>query len=313
MFTSMLNKTCTYDFLLLLTAFAWGTTYLVAKETVHFISIPTFLFLRFGIAGFITLFLVKQEWRYATSGTLKKGAVLGLLLAASIGVETLGVTKTTSSNAGVLISLTILFVPLLESFTDSKIHLKRFFPAACLSVLGAVLLTFHGRFSFNLGDALILISAATRALHLIIARKFTHTEMNSTGLLTALQFGVSAILFFIIAEMNSKLPNDLASIQWKTVGLIAYVVLFCTVFAFVVQMKVVKTRLASHVGLLLGTEPVFAALIGVLIAHEQIFIQGWAGIAMIIVATYLGQRVLRLGFEAGGRRSVAGLPIRESE
>jgi drug/metabolite transporter (DMT)-like permease len=128
------------DGILLLVAFAWGTTYFGAKEILLVQSIPTFLVLRFGIAAILSILLFKNNFRWISFQYQKKGIYLGLLLTASIAIETWGITLTTASNAGVLISLTLIFAPLLESFRDPSLPLKRYLPAACLSIGGCALL-----------------------------------------------------------------------------------------------------------------------------------------------------------------------------
>ncbi|MDV2687674.1 EamA/RhaT family transporter, partial [Alkalihalophilus lindianensis] len=77
----------------------------------------------------------------ATMGTWITGIILGLFLAGIFTSETWGINFTTSSNAGFLISLTIIFTPLVESIVSrSRLRLGILF-AVLLSVVGTGLLT----------------------------------------------------------------------------------------------------------------------------------------------------------------------------
>jgi drug/metabolite transporter (DMT)-like permease len=61
------------------------------------------------------------------------------------------------------------------------------------------------------------------------------------------------------------------------------------VFAFFVQIWAVRRTSPSRVSLLLGTEPVWAAAVGITIAHDQIGIAGYCGIALILTGTAWGR------------------------
>ena len=141
----------------------------------------------------------------------------------------------------------------------------------------------------NRGDLLILLAAVTRALHLIASKKFGSDGKDSAGVLTAIQFGVVAVLAFTAALSSGRFLADLAHTDMKTWSLILYMVVVCTVFAFFIQLWAVRDRSASHVGLLLGTEPVFAAGVGVTLGHGTLSPQGWLGVALIVGATYWGR------------------------
>jgi drug/metabolite transporter (DMT)-like permease len=71
--------------------------------------------------------------------------------------------------------------------------------------------------------------------------------------------------------------------------LFLYLVLVCTVFAFFVQLWAVRRTSPSRVSLLLGTEPVWAAIIGITLAHDTFGITGVCGIVLILAGTTWGR------------------------
>lgn len=293
------------DGLLLLVAFAWGTTYWAAKQIVSVQSISTFLALRFGGAAIISLSLLRGAIMRCPARTWLNGCALGLLLVLSIAVETLGISLTSATNAGVLISLTIIFVPFLETVADPRCFQRRILPVAALSFLGCTLLAFDGHVKFSVGDVLVLSAAVTRAIHLIFSARLKDLKEKDTGALNAIQFGMVGICALLVSLATGHLPSDLAHTDLKTASLLVYMILICTVFAFFVQMTAVRLRPASYVGLLLGTEPLFAAFVGTCLGGETLSPVRLLGVALIVSATYWGQSMMRKPKATNSLREIA--------
>ena len=93
--------------------------------------------------------------------------------------------------------------------------------------------------------------------------------------LTAVQAGVialgSLVLAFALPGGLPPLPHD-ASFWWACI----YLVVGCTVFAFVAQNWALRHSSPSRVGLLMGSEPAFGALFAVLWLGESLSAAGWA-------------------------------------
>jgi len=76
------------------------------------------------------------------------------------------------------------------------------------------------------------------------------------------------------------LPNTLQF--W---GAILFLVLFCTLFAFVAQNYAIRRSTPTKVALLLGIEPVFGALFAILFLGEQLSMQTLLGGSLILSAS----------------------------
>lgn len=287
-----LKKHWYIDGMLLLVALAWGTTYLGSKEVLRTESIATLLALRFGLATLLLVPFVLKSLMRIRARDFANGTILGLLLSLSIGIETLGISLTSPANAGILIAMTIIFVPVIESFVFRGFQGRRLLAPACVSVLGCALLTMHGGFLPNAGDLLILLSAVTRAVHLVISRKLGQDSAEHGVALSAIQFAMVALAAFLLAIGSGDLANDVPNISGQNWLILLYLAGFCTTFAFLAQLIAVRMTSASRVGLLLGTEPIFAALIAVLVGGEHLPLLGWFGGAMIVAATYWGRAIL---------------------
>lgn len=115
-----------------------------------------------------------------------------------------------------------------------------------------------------------------------------HAELN----LTTVQLATCAVLFSAATLFfGDSLPQFALTSDVGGAALFLYLVLVCTVFAFFVQTWAVRRTSPSRVSLLLGTEPIWAALIGIAIAHDRVAPVGYVGIALILAGTMWGRSV----------------------
>jgi drug/metabolite transporter (DMT)-like permease len=281
------------DLLLFLVAASWGSTYLVAKELVSPRSVLALLALRMMLAAAVMLLVVVARRRPLTADELRAGAVLGVLLGAVFVLETFGIAHTSATNAGLIISLTIVFTPVLESVVTGRRLPGRFLVAGSTAVVGVVLLAGGGSLQPpTLGDVLILGAAVVRAVHVTTMQRVSTDRPMDSLHLTTVQLSTCAALFTVASLFwGDSLPRYVRSLDAADGILFLYLVLGCTVFAFFVQTWAVRRTSPSRVSLLLGTEPIWAAVIGIGIAHESIAPAGYAGIALILAGTAWGRSV----------------------
>ncbi len=102
-------------------------------------------------------------------------------------------------------------------------------------------------------------------------------------LLTAVQSAVVGLGCLLVAlSLPGGLPALPAEGAFWAAGL--YLVLGCTVFAFIAQNWALKHTAPSRVGLLMGTEPAWGALFAVLWLGESLGPVQWLGGALIVGA-----------------------------
>jgi drug/metabolite transporter (DMT)-like permease len=281
------------DLLLLLVAASWGSTYLVAKELVTPSSVLALLALRMLLAAAVMGAIVAARRIRVTRAELVAGGTLGVLLAAVFAFETFGIAHTSATNAGLIISLTIVFTPILDSWVRGRRRPGRFLLAAAIAVVGVGLLASNGALRPPaLGDLLVLIAAIVRAVHVTSMAKLTSGKPMDSLNLTTVQLATCAALFTVMSMFSGDpIPQYLAGLDLGGWLLFLYLVLACTVFAFLVQTWAVRRTSPSRVSLLLGTEPVWAAVIGVTIARDNISIAGCVGIVLILAGTAWGRSV----------------------
>ncbi|KUL39973.1 permease [Actinoplanes awajinensis subsp. mycoplanecinus] len=290
------------DVLLLAVAVVWGSSYLTAKTLVVAGGVLVVLALRFLVSAAAMLpFLARHRPGRREVGV---GLLLGVTQASVLALETYGVALTSATNAGVLISLTILLTPMLEGLVTCRWLPRSFFVAAAAATFGVVLLVAGPGFRTpSAGDALILAAAVVRAAHVTLSAHLTRGRPYDTAVLTTLQTVVGAVVFTAAAG-PALLPAAATFHPAEWLGVV-YLALGCSVFAFVVQLWAIRRTSASRASLLLGTEPVWAVLFGVLLAGDHLTPVGVTGIVLMLAGTYAGQRAegrARLSLEEAAPR-----------
>lgn len=268
------------DLLLLLVALIWGTSYGVAKQALAFYPVLGFLALRFCI----TFVLLAPQLRGAGRRAWSPGLPLGLVLLAIFLCETYGVQLTTASNAAFLISLCVVFTPLVEWLLLGQRPAVDQLPAVVLSLLGAWLISSGVELQFGLGDGLMLAAALLRAFQVCLTRKLTGGLDIPPLALTAVQAGVIGFGCLILGLL---LPGGLPPLPTTSAFWIGslYLVLFATLFAFYVQNWALGRSSPTRVSLLMGSEPLFGALFAVWWLNETLSFQAWLGGLLIVAAT----------------------------
>ena len=287
------------DIVLLGAAFVWGASYLAAKQLTEAGSLWGMMALRFGAAAVI-LYLIRsfKPVKFAKAD-MWVGSAVGVGLATVMTVETNGIHLTSATNAGLIISLSIIFTPILEGWVRKFWLPKNFFTAAGGAVIGvAFLVSGNGLQSPNWGDALMFGAAVLRAYYQVVQGSLTAGRKLTTINLTIFQTLTAGAIFFIVdvpgtvqAAINYG-PNE-----WF---LLSFLVLLCTVYGFFAMMWGIRRTSASRIALLQGTEPVWAVFIAMLFGGEQLNWIGGLGALLIIGSCYWG-----LGIEAKAREARA--------
>lgn len=280
------------DLPVLLVAVVWGASYLAAKEITTAQTVLAVLVLRFALALPVLVIAGRRSLRALTAAQWRGAALLGLILSGIFLLETYGVVHTSATNAGLIISLTMIFTPLAETAATRTLPARSFLGAAALSVLGVVLLTQGGGFTPpSLGDLLMLLAAFARTLHVMAMSRVRAVQDAPALPLTTVQLGTCVLVFALLSTGADTTPWETAAgfgaREWA--GLV-FLSVFCTLLAFFVQMWAVRRTSPSRVSLLLGTEPLWAAAAGIAIGGERLGVLGLAGGALVLVGTAWGRR-----------------------
>ncbi|MCP3819203.1 DMT family transporter [Streptomyces sp. A3M-1-3] len=285
------------DLPVLLVAVVWGASYLAAKGITTSHTVVAVLVLRFGIVLPVLAVAGWRKLRALTAAQWRGAGLLGLVLSGIFLLETYGVVHTSATNAGLIISLTMIFTPLAEAAVTRARPPRAFLAAAGLSVAGVVLLTQGGGFTTpSTGDLLMLLAALARTVHVLFMARIkavrTAAEADSLSL-TTIQLGAAVAVFAVLAAApgGGETPWSVAAgfgvREWA--GLL-FLSVFCTLFAFFVQLWAVRRTSPSRVSLLLGTEPLWAAAVGIALGGERLGLLGLLGAVLVLTGTTWGRR-----------------------
>jgi drug/metabolite transporter (DMT)-like permease len=280
------------DLPVLLVAVVWGASYLAAKDITTARTVIAVLVLRFAV---VLPVLVTAGWRRLralTAAQWRGAGALGLILSGIFLLETYGVVHTSATNAGLIISLTMIFTPLAEAAVTRVRPSRTFLAAAGISVLGVVLLTQGGGFTRpSPGDLLMLLAALARTVHVLAMSRIKSVQGADALPLTTVQLGAAVAVFAVLSTGADATPWSTAAgfgaREWT--GLL-FLSAFCTLFAFFVQMWAVRRTSPSRVSLLLGTEPLWAAAAGIALGGERLGASGLLGGVLVLAGTAWGRR-----------------------
>ncbi|MEU2672625.1 DMT family transporter [Streptomyces sp. NPDC007164] len=284
------------DLPVLLVAVVRGSSYLAAKGITTTQTVLAVLVLRFAVVLPVLAVAGRRRLRALSAAQWRGAGLLGLVLSAIFLVETYGVVHTSATNAGLIISLTMIFTPLAEAAVARVRPPRAFLAAAALPVAGVVLLTQGGGFtSPSAGDLLVLVAALAPTVHVLLMARITSVRGADSLSLTTVQLGSAVPVFALLSAVpgTGEAPWTVAAgfgvREW---GGLLFLSVFCTLFAFFVQMWSVRRTSPSRVGLLLGTEPLWAAAVGIAIGGERLGVPGAVGAVLVLAGTARGRRAV---------------------
>ncbi|WP_018546505.1 DMT family transporter [Streptomyces sp. LaPpAH-108] len=297
----------------LLVAVVWGSSYLATKNITREDTVITLLLLRFVVAVPLLGLVARRALRRLTVREVCGGGVLGLILAAIFLLETYGVVHTSATNAGLIISLTMVFTPLAEAALNRTPPSRSFLAAAALSLLGVALLTQGTGFTApSLGDLLMLLAAVARTVNVLVIHRLPAVRDTDDAALTFVQLSTAVAVFALLTPLGGTPPWNLAAsftgAQWIN---LLYLSLMCTLFAFFVQLWAVRRSSPSRVSLLQGTEPLWAAVIGVALGGDEPGVLGYLGAVLVLAGTTWGRRAAEERPVTDVRAQPEGADIRE--
>lgn len=255
-----------------------GSSFLFSKLLLEALEPFTLLAWRFLLAFVILGPLFNKQLRAMDKRTLLHGIVLGLLFAGVMGLEMWALLFTASSTVSFLEHTAIVLVPIFEALVFRTLPTRKAMLCTLVVMIGVGLLTLHGGFSsFSIGEALGLCGATIYAIAIIATARFARTD--DTICLGVLQIGVLGLLSLgaALAFEQPSVPAD--GTQWL---FLAIQVLLCTVFGFTFQPVAQRYLSAQTAGMLCATNPLTAAVLGILVLGEPHTLPVFVGMALII-------------------------------
>ena len=269
--------------MLLTTTMIWGGTFAATKVLLDSGMGPMGLLTwRFGIAALLSLLLFFGHLRgNFDRSTLWAGLLLGVLLYAGYGLQTVGLELTSSSHSGFITALYVVITPLLQMVIGRSRPGKRVWIGVVVVTVGLWFLIAPeegNHDGLNPGDLLTLGCAFSFALYIIALDRIG--GKHDVKVLTAFQLLAVALCCGIHLLLTEPWTSPSTSTDWL---IILFLAILASVFTTWCQTNFQPRTTPGRAAIIYTMESVFAAIIGILFLEEDLGITGYIG-GMLIVA-----------------------------
>jgi drug/metabolite transporter (DMT)-like permease len=275
----------------------WGLNVIALKILVnHFspVTLTSFRIFTAGLVVILILFFIGQLRKLSRKEVMYIGTASLFSVVAHHLFLAVGLTKTTASNAGLILGLVPLVTSVLAIvFLGNRFTMFRFI-GILLGFTGVVFVVLNGKSGIHhvsIGDFYIFLSVISQAISFIMIKKATETLDARVMTGWMLLFG-SVLLFIISLWME---PDGLSSMTNWTPSLwvifLASAVL-ATALGHMFYNKAIQQIGAAESAIFINLNPLFSLLgaylfLGESISHSQIM-----GFIFIVVGVILGSGVL---------------------
>lgn len=275
------------DLMLILVTLCWGVSYYLMDLSLEDMDPFTLNAHRFLGAFFIAAAISWKKVKTVNKTTLKYSVLVGIALVFVYIGATFGVKYTSLSNSGFLCAMTVVFTPMISRVVFKEKQDRKVVIAVLMCFVGIALLTLKDDFSINMGnlkgDLLCLMCAFAYAIDLLLTEKAVSHEEVDAYQLGVFQLGVTGVCNLIMAFITEQPHLPSTPSIW---GAVLFLAIFCTGVAFVVQPVAQQYTTAAHTGVIFALEPVFAAVVAVIFAHEILTLKSYFG-AFLMVASVI--------------------------
>jgi drug/metabolite transporter (DMT)-like permease len=276
-------------FILILTTFFWGGSFLFTKIGLREIPPQLFVLMRFSLATLIMLLVSGPRLKHFNRRTVRRGAAVGVTLGLTNISFVFGVQGTSISRAGILNNLFVLFIPLLVKIVWGDRIGRINLAGIAMASVGIWLLATGGSEGFNRGDLISTFCALMIACQIVTVSKVLKDD--DVYLISLVQFATVALLAGCITLL---LPLPHVTPSRRALLSVAYCALFPTVFCFTLQNAYQRYVTATRAGLIYTLDPVWSLIAGFFVLGERLRSREWLGCGIIFMAVVipLGVRYL---------------------
>lgn len=289
-------------FMLVLTAFIWGTAFVAQSMGMDYLGPFTFNGVRSLIGGIALLpcILILQKVNGRTAGISSKdvemhepksdrkelitgGVICGLLLFAASSLQQVGIQYSTAGKAGFITACYIVIVPVLGVFAHKKMGAKVWL-AVVVALVGLYFLCITETFSIGKGDILLFLCALVFSIHIMVIDYFSpKVEGVKMACIQFFVCGVASLPFMFLLET----PRISAMID-GAFPLFYAGVLSCGV-AYTLQIIGQKNVNPAIASLILSLESCFSVLAGWIVLGERLSLRESVGCVLMFAAIILAQ------------------------
>ena len=265
----------------------WGSSFIIVKDITDVWPSGFLLAVRFTIACLLLAAVFYKRLHLIDKQYLKSGVVIGFMLFMAYYTQTIGITDTTPGKNAFLTAFYCVLVPFMFWLVDKKRPDIYNIMAAFICILGIGLVSLTQKFTIGFGDSLTLVGAVFYAAHIVCVAKLARDK--DPWLITVLQFGVAAILSWVVTIAAEPAPTDFSMGVW---GGALYLAVLCTAVALSFQNFGQKYTHPSAAAIILSLESVFGVIFSVIFYHEVLTAKIVAGFVLIFVSVLISETKL---------------------
>lgn len=271
----------------------WGLNVVALKILVEHFPPVTMQSLRVFTAGIVlSIFMIMSK----SFSRLTKKELSITLIAGVFGVFghhffiALGLSRTTASNAGLILALVPLTTSLLAIiFLNNKLTMFRFI-GIILGLIGVTFIVLKGNSNLgtiSIGDLYILGAVLTQAISFIIIKK--GTETIDSRLLTSIMMVFGSTILFVVSLFLE--PNRISEIF--TIGYPYWILFFAsaiiaTGLGHMTYNSAISKLGAGETSIFINLTPFFSLTSSALFLGELIKVTQIFGFILIIIGVILG-------------------------
>ena len=257
----------------------WGLTFTMVQDAVAILPTLAFLAYRFGAATLIVWPVFRRPLADLPREGWLAGLGMGAFLTAGYIFQTLGLERTTPSDAGFITGLFVVLTPVLGALFLRQRISGLAWAAALVSAAGLYLLSgAGGDFSLR-GDGLVFLCAVFFAAHILATGRAV--GRFDVGALLVVQLGVASVVCLLLAIVAGDVEAPRGAEVWSALVVTA---VFASALGFFVQTYAQQHAPPARTALILASEPAFAGLFGFLLAGDRLSAIAWLGAGLIMAA-----------------------------
>lgn len=260
----------------------WGSTFVVIKDITETIPVADFLAVRFAIAAAGLWLLAPRSVARLTPDLRRKAMVLGLVYGAAQLLQTWGLTIVSASVSGFVTGLYVVLTPVIAALLLRESVARATWLAVGLATAGLAVLSLNG-FAIGLGELVTALSAVAYAVHIVLLGAWSKPGQ-------AVGLAVVQMAFIALLCGVGALPGGIVLPSTTTEWLVMlYVALAAGALAMVAQTWAQARMPSTRAAIIMTTEPVFAALFGVVVDNDPVTPRFVLGAGLVLAAMYLAE------------------------
>lgn len=275
--------------LLAMATLFWGLSFPIMKsigalqsqllpEASTWFTTSLVVFARFAVSALIIGIVAARTLRKLTWLEIYQGGGLGFFGGIGLIFQMDGLNYTSASTSAFLTQAYCFIIPIITAVRERHPPTVRVILCTILMMAGIGILTELNPRDLHLGrgeiETLIGSLVFTGQILWLERPIFAHNNVNHFSFV---MFVITAIMTIPCALFTMRHASDIprAFESWGVVALVAALVLFCTMTAYMMMNRWQPHVTATEAGLLYGIEPVFASIFALFL---PVFISQFAGI-----------------------------------